>query len=266
MLKLNLINSFDGSSIAPEEHHYSINHSGKEIGRAIVFNKDPHSIHESGKSGYSLKDIRLNPEYHGQGIGGQVVQHLVDKYGSLSSDSRGNISEAGHKLFNKFGTKSKDNSGVEHYTMGKSENLIAEHERLVDVLREGSDEEQKKEADKQAKELSEMKKEEIVFAKNGQWSLVKSNYGPKGAGLYDPVANAKRKENNTGDSIDTIGRNKNVKEYTSATQGTAKDQAEAVSRKQAKLNAKQPVTTTLSPELKAKLEAEANKPKTNKTI
>lgn len=104
----------------------------------------------------------------------------------------------------------------------------------------------------------------FTLAKNGQWRLVKmSGYGPKGAGLYDPVANSKRKENNTGQSVDDIGRNKNVKEYTNI-QGTAQEQAKAIAAKQAKLNSKQPISTNLSPELRAKLEAEANKPKPNK--
>ena len=142
--------------------------------------------------------------------------------------------------------------------------LIAEHEKLIPILREGTKEDREKEADEQASELADMKKEQLVFAKNGQWSLVKSGYGPKGAGLYDPVVNAKRKENNTGESYEDIGRNKNTKEYTSAKEGTAQAQAKAIADKQAKLNALQPVKTTIDPELKAKLEAEANKPKDKK--
>lgn len=50
--------------------------------------------------------------------------------------------------------------------------LIAEHEKLIPILREGTKEDRKKEADEQAGELAEMKKEQLVFAKNGQWSLV----------------------------------------------------------------------------------------------
>lgn len=143
-----------------------------------------------------------------------------------------------------------------------SKKLIAEHEKLIPILREGTKQEREAEASEQAKELKEMKKEELVFKTNGQWELVKmSNYGPKGAGLYDPVVNQERKANNTGDQVVDAGKNRNVKLYTSAKQGTAKDQAEAVSRKQALLNAKQPVKTEIPPELKAKLEAEANKPK-----
>jgi len=147
--------------------------------------------------------------------------------------------------------------------MPSKKELIAEHEKLIPVLREGTKEEREKEADEQEGELADMKKEQLVFTKNGQWSLVKSGYGPKGAGLYDPVANSKRKENNTGQSVEDAGRNKNVKEYTNI-QGTAQAQAKAIAAKQAKLNAAQPVKTEISPELKAKLEAEANKPKENK--
>lgn len=55
--------------------------------------------------------------------------------------------------------------------------------------------------------------------------LEKSNYGPKGMELYDANKNQERKENNTGESFDNIGQNKNVKKYTSAIQGTAQVQA-----------------------------------------
>jgi hypothetical protein len=104
--------------------------------------------------------------------------------------------------------------------------------------------------------------EQLVFAKNGQWSLVKmSSYGPKGAGLYDPVANSKRKETRTGEVVEGAGKNTGVREYTTSKEGTAKEQAKALAAKQAKLNARQPIKTEIPPELKAKLEAEANKPK-----
>lgn len=146
--------------------------------------------------------------------------------------------------------------------MSDKKKLIAEHEQLIPILRDGSKEKREAEAADQAKELKEMKKEELVFKANGQWELVKmSAYGPKGAGLYDPHVNQERKANNTGDQVVDAGKNVNVKTYTSAKQGTAKDQAVAVSRKQAKLNLLQPIKTTIDPELKAKLEAEANKPK-----
>jgi hypothetical protein len=56
--------------------------------------------------------------------------------------------------------------------------------------------------------------EMVKFDSKGQWSIEKSNYGPKGAGLYNPNDNAKRKEGNTGESFSDIGQNKNVKRYT----------------------------------------------------
>lgn len=111
-ISLHLINHFPGSSTSPTEHHYSVSHDGKEIGRAIVFDKDPRSIHEAGKVGPSLKDIRLNPSYHGQGLSGLVINKLIDMHGPLSSDSRGNISEAGTKMFEKYGEKQKDGSYI----------------------------------------------------------------------------------------------------------------------------------------------------------
>jgi hypothetical protein len=105
------------------------------------------------------------------------------------------------------------------------------------------------------------KKEEIIYDKNGQWSIKKSNYGPKDAGLYDAHVNQERKSNNTGDVVADAGKNVNVKSYTSAKQGTAKDQAKAIATKQAALNVKQPVKTEISPELKAQLEARVNSSK-----
>jgi hypothetical protein len=103
------------------------------------------------------------------------------------------------------------------------------------------------------------KKEEITFAKNGQWSLDKSGYGPKGADLYDPHVNQNRKENRTGDEVAAAGKNRAVHAYTSAKQGTAQQQASAIAAKQKELNVKQPIKTEIPADLKAKLEAEANK-------
>jgi hypothetical protein len=143
--------------------------------------------------------------------------------------------------------------------MSDKKRLIAEYEKLIPILREGSKKVREAEANDQAQELKEMKKEEITFAKNGQWSLSKSGYGPKGSDLYDPAANQKRKANNTGDQVEGNGQNRNVKSYTSAKQGTAKVQANAIAAKQKELNVKQPIKTEIPADLKAKLEAEANK-------
>jgi hypothetical protein len=93
-----------------------------------------------------------------------------------------------------------------------------------------------------------MSDEKLKTASNGQWALIKSNYGPKGANLYDPHVNQKRKANNTGDSYEDIGQNKTAKEYTSAKEGTAQQQASALQAKQKKLNANQPVKTSIDPE------------------
>lgn len=111
-ISLNLMNHFEGSLTSPSEHHYSVNRDGQEIGRAIVFDKDPRSIHEAGKTGPSLKDIRLHPSYQGQGLSGQIINKLIDTHGPLASDSRGNISEAGAKMFEKYGEKQKDGSYI----------------------------------------------------------------------------------------------------------------------------------------------------------
>ena len=87
--------------------------------------------------------------------------------------------------------------------------------------------------------------------------LVKSNYGPKGAGLYDPTVNQKRKAKNV-DSIEGIGPNRNIKEYTPAIQGTLKQQAATQAKKDLAANKRQPVKTEkdLSPEEREKKLAE----------
>lgn len=123
---LKLINQFEGSSINPAEYHYAVHKNGNEIGRAIVFDKDPKSIHSAGKKGASLKDIRLKSEHQGKGLSGHIINQLVNTHGPLASDSRGNISEAGAKMFAKYGTKQLDNSYVLGGDMKKSakENLI----------------------------------------------------------------------------------------------------------------------------------------------
>lgn len=98
-------NHFEGSDISPEEHHYEIHHDGKQVGRAMVWNKDPKSIHEAGKTGASLKDIRLSNDHQGKGIASEALKQLTQIHGSLASDSRGNVSPAGHKFFNNNGIK-----------------------------------------------------------------------------------------------------------------------------------------------------------------
>lgn len=83
--------------------------------------------------------------------------------------------------------------------------------------------------------------EVVKYASNGQWSIEKSNYGPKGADLYDAKDNAKRKEKSSGEQIDSLGPNKRPKQYTSAKAGTAQAQAAAQAKSDAEKNKKQPV-------------------------
>jgi len=85
----------------------------------------------------------------------------------------------------------------------------------------------------------------------------KSGYGPKDAGLYNPVDNIKRKENRTGEVLEDVGQNKAVHQYTSAPMGSAKQQANIESKRDKVLSAKQPVKVYTDEE-KAKLQAEYN--------
>jgi hypothetical protein len=97
--------------------------------------------------------------------------------------------------------------------------------------------------------------EEIAHIKEKYKDKVqKSNYGPKGAGLYNPVDSIKRKSNRTGEVREDVGQNKAVHQYTSATMGTAAQQASTEAKKYKKLNEKQPVKTYTEEE-KAALQA-----------
>lgn len=82
----------------------------------------------------------------------------------------------------------------------------------------------------------------------GQWSLEKSNYGPKGAKLYNPADNAKRKANNV-ESLESVGPNRNIKEYSSAGL-SAKQSAATEASKYKKINRKQPVKVYTPEEIK----------------
>jgi hypothetical protein len=86
----------------------------------------------------------------------------------------------------------------------------------------------------------------------------KSGYGPKGAGLYNPVDNIKRKKNRTGEVHEDVGQNKAVHQYAPTPAGSAKQQADAESKKYKKLNQKQPVKI-YTPEEKAALQAKMQK-------
>lgn len=94
------------------------------------------------------------------------------------------------------------------------------------------------------------KPEEVAkFNANGQWSLDKSNYGPKGAAAYSDADNARRKASNVGDAehLGSMGR---VKNYGPSNPKVLDMQARRIKS----LNRKQPVKK-LPPEEIARLNA-----------
>lgn len=99
--------------------------------------------------------------------------------------------------------------------------------------------------------------EKVTISKNGQWNMEKSGYGPKGAGLYNPADNIKRKANNTGEAVVDAGKNVNVKNYTTSGSSVAQATEAAEAKRQAAANKKAPVKTLadMSDDEKAKLEA-----------
>ena len=86
--------------------------------------------------------------------------------------------------------------------------------------------------------------------------LKKGDYGPKGAGLYDPSVSVKRKANNAGQVLDA-GPNKNAKVYSSGHGGlSAKEQAakECAAARVKELSG--PIKADFSDEEKKKIQAE----------
>lgn len=88
----------------------------------------------------------------------------------------------------------------------------------------------------------------------------KSNYGPKGGNQYTEADNAERKKNNTGDVVEGIGQNRNVKAYsTRPGQLSAKQSAAKQAREDRKRNRRQPVKVFTPEEIAAYQEAQKKK-------
>lgn len=108
--------------------------------------------------------------------------------------------------------------------------------------------------------LLQSEREMCKFNEHGQWSIEKSNYGPKGMGLYNPAHNQERKSNNTGDVTADAGKNVNVKRYT--TMGSSMAQAHEVAQEKAQRAKTMASTRTfadMSEEEKAKIRAQYEK-------
>jgi hypothetical protein len=102
------------------------------------------------------------------------------------------------------------------------------------------------------------KSENIAFSQHGQWSLSKGNYGPKGAGLYDPTVNIKRKARNVEQAL-SAGPNKNAKKYTSNIYGTAAQQADKDARESKLKSKKNPVISTQGMTIPDEIKAQGGK-------
>src|SRR5688500_14941757 len=75
----------------------------------------------------------------------------------------------------------------------------------------------------QQNRLLQAEQESVKYNSRGQWKIEKSNYGPKGMGLYSLADNSRRKMKNTGETHDDAGKNVNAKMYT--TSGSSVQQA-----------------------------------------
>jgi len=85
--------------------------------------------------------------------------------------------------------------------------------------------------------------ESCSYNEHGQWKIEKSNYGPKGWGLYSQADNIKRKASRTGEEYEHIGQNKGVRQYTTSGSSTNAAREAAEAKRQAKANKKAPVRT-----------------------
>ena len=82
-----------------------------------------------------------------------------------------------------------------------------------------------------------------ILQKNTEFKeeeLRKSDYGPKGAGMYNPIDNIERKKTNV-EKVPNLGPNKNAKQYSPSNRGSAKQQADDEAKAYNKKNKKQPV-------------------------
>jgi hypothetical protein len=94
---------------------------------------------------------------------------------------------------------------------------------------------------------------------NGQWKIEKSNYGPKGAGLYNQNDNAQRKAKNTGDVVADAGKNVNVKSYTTSAASMSAAHEAAEAKRRAANPAPVKTLKDMTPEERAALEAKYKK-------
>lgn len=83
--------------------------------------------------------------------------------------------------------------------------------------------------------------EDLSFKSRKPNRIEKSNYGPKGMGLYNPTDNIKRKSTRTSEVLENVGQNKAVRQYTSAKFGTASQQAASQAAKDKVKSSKNPV-------------------------
>ena len=83
--------------------------------------------------------------------------------------------------------------------------------------------------------------EDLDITGKAPQGLEKSNYGPKGMGLYSQTDNIKRKGTRTGEVREDVGQNKAVRQFTSAKYGTAAEQASSQAQSDKKKSAKNPV-------------------------
>lgn len=100
----------------------------------------------------------------------------------------------------------------------------------------------------------------IKFDKNGQWSLDKSNYGPKDMKLYNAKDNIQRKSNRTGIEVEGAGGNRAQKKWASGGRDSTKSQVARQAKADQAKSAANPVKIYSKEEIAAlQAQRDANK-------
>lgn len=133
------------------------------------------------------------------------------------------------------------------WNMSPEEQAVYE---LSDLAKSGD-----QEAVEQLKELSKMLVDDLSssgdIASMAKAAVLKSNYGPKGWGMYSQADNAGRKARNTGEAYQDAGKIVNAKQYTPSARGTMSEQAGRIAAEDSKRNKKQPVKVASPAEVAA---------------
>lgn len=205
----------------------------------------------AGKFTVKVGDYQFHGKYSRAGKDHNEIKltkphHSETKQG-LGLEDLGDDAIAMEQLHDHLTGKAGDSKGLSLFeTLMRERTTKSDDERTEEVIK-ALDEMGKRESALLLKNWGKMDD----TARKVDEGLDKSNYGPKEYKMYDPKDNVQRKQTRTGEVHEDIGQNKAVQQYTSATMGTAKDQATAEAREAKEKNKKQPVKVYTEEEKRA---------------